>query len=109
MSDELVYLGESKFFNTGDKIWKTWHLWGYHDASGELSAIRYGISINLLCAHPDVPHKKCTTELQKHLWTKAQERLHQGLIFDDEESDDFDVIEALDKAVTHTEGGRNAF
>ena len=91
MSSLLEYLGKTMFFSPETQTWKTWHIWGYYEPTGELTAIRYGISTDLLCAHPDFHHRERTTALHFHLWVAAQELLHKYLMFDEEE--DIELIE----------------
>lgn len=109
MSDIIDYLGVTKFFRTSDHVWRTWHVWGYYDEKGVLSAIRYGISQDLLCAHHNVTKSACTSDLQKHLWKHAQEKLDEGLIQDDESGDDFEVTEPFGGNVVPFIGGSYGF
>lgn len=92
------YLGETKFLSEVDRPWKTWHIWRYYDETGELTAIRFGISTDLLCAHSDFHRRDCITPLHRHLWSIAEEQLRESLIFD-EADDDFEVIEPFDSNV----------
>lgn len=107
MSDTLEYLGETKFLDKAENFLRKLHIWGYYSYDGKLSAIRFGPSTDLLCAHKDVHRRDCTTPLWRHLWDTAEERLHQYLIFDADE--EYEVIETFDDRVPQLFGGRNDF
>jgi hypothetical protein len=91
------YLGETKFVHKEETFVRTWHVWAYYEDTGELTAIQYGISTNLDCASKVIKRSECITPLQQHLWGMAEERLQDGLIFDDVE--DFEVIEPFESKV----------
>lgn len=97
MSDQLEYLGETKFFSNIENRWRTWHIWSYYDETGELTAIQFGNSIDISCAQPEFKRSDCTTPLHRHLWSVCEDRLSQGLIFDE---DDGVVIEPFSDNVS---------
>ena len=103
MSDPLVDLGITKFFHYAESYTRNWYLWGYYDEHGKLTAIRYGVSSDLLCAHPDFHRHECSTPLHQHLWKVAEERLRRGLLFD-KEDDGSEVTEPFPSKVVPLHG-----
>ena len=100
MSDTLKYLGGTKFYNRTENFTRTWQVWGYHTADGELTAIEYGISSQYQCANRGTSRQDCVSPLQKQLWAVAQERLAQNLCYD--ENDELPLIEPIEDDVIAT-------
>jgi hypothetical protein len=98
------YLGTTEFFYAGENFTRTLHIWAYYEETGELTSIRFGISIDLLCAHYKHSRQACTTPVKRHLWKVAEERLRAGHILD-EDNEDSDVIEPFDSNVVFIHGG----
>lgn len=81
------YLGTTLVPSQADNFTRTYHLWGYVEFSGELTALHYNTSSDLSSASGVIKRSDCTTDHLKILW-RAGEKFALEADFDD-----FSVIE----------------
>lgn len=88
------YLGNCVVPSTSENFNRTYHLWGYVELGGELTAIHYNISADIFSASGVLKRTDCQSPLLKILWRSAEGYAARTYF----ESDDFVVIEDFESA-----------
>ena len=84
------YLGTTIFHSLADNFRRTYHLWGYVELGGELTAFHYNVSMDFFSASGVLKRLDCAeSNLLITLWQAAEKYATQANFSDD----DFDVIE----------------
>jgi len=78
------YLGTTQIISAVDNYRRTYHLWGYVELGGELTAFHYNISASLVSASGVMHRSDCITEHLMTLWD-ACANIAAAADFDDEE------------------------
>ncbi len=84
------YLGTTQIPSQANNFLRTYHLWGYVELGGELTAFHYNTSSDFMSASGDLRRADCKEEPLKTLWDAAEYYAQNA------EFDDYEVIEAFE-------------